>query len=291
MTATASSPGAVSIDQLSEAFARDGFVNAGRVLDESELDELRDDVERFADMTMRKSRPAEGPLPFVDELGHDPATRHYRMIGICAASDAFARLIRNPKITAVASRLMGDADLVQYWGDALQYKPPAEGGPVNWHQDGPRHLGIGPARRIITAWVALDDADPESGCMWMVPGSHKWGGKIQYLSQFKNLREREEIGNILPPPGLDPDQWRAPEPQPVRAGEVHFHHAFTWHSSPINRSARLRRGYTMFLMPGGIEVTHPELMPRMQTVAPGTLLSELQDSLLPIVFRRNASVT
>ena len=30
-------------------------------------------------------------------------------------------------------------------------------------------------RAHLTAWIGLDDATTENGCLWYVPGSHRWG--------------------------------------------------------------------------------------------------------------------
>lgn len=39
-----------------------------------------------------------------------------------------------------------------------------------WHQDAPYWPIVAPMTEV-TAWVALDDADEDNGCMSMVPGS------------------------------------------------------------------------------------------------------------------------
>ncbi len=85
-------------------------------------------------------------------------------------------------------------DSLRIWHDQIQYKPPVTGGPTAWHQDHPAWPIIQPAD-LVSAWVALDDATIENGCMWMVPGSHKWGNHDRYLTsdqQFKPVHEKPE---------------------------------------------------------------------------------------------------
>lgn len=262
---------------LASAFARDGFVNGGTVLSDAELDDIRAEVERFADVQLRSKKSA-GPVPCFQELGHDPDTRHFRMVGAWRISAVFRRLIENERILNCVAAISG-AKSLQPWVDTVQYKPARFGGPVNWHQDGAYHYGIEPAGRLVTAWIAFDDADEESGCMWMVPGSHRWGNKELHLQKYAHLRERADLALIQPPEDLDPSQWRGAMPCPVRAGEVHFHHAFTWHSSPMNRSDRMRRGYTIFYMPEGIRIA------RMTGMSPGKNLSDVPSREFPILFR------
>ena len=67
---------------------------------------------------------------------------------------------------------MTGADDLMVWHDQIQYKPPGYGGVTSWHQDAPLWPIIRPMTPV-SAWIALDDAEEENGCMWMVPGSHR----------------------------------------------------------------------------------------------------------------------
>jgi phytanoyl-CoA hydroxylase len=50
----------------------------------------------------------------------------------------------------------------------------AEGRPGQaWHQD--EHFIATRDRSLTAAWVALDDATTENGCLWVIPGSHRRG--------------------------------------------------------------------------------------------------------------------
>jgi ectoine hydroxylase-related dioxygenase (phytanoyl-CoA dioxygenase family) len=91
----------------------------------------------------------------------------------------------------------------------------------------------------VSAWVALDDVDEENGCMSMVPGSHKWGDEIEYIRTLEdfNALPSEYKGNPV-----------KAVPCLVKKGEVHFHHALTWHGSPANLSSRKRRAIAIHYM-------------------------------------------
>ena len=104
-----------------------------------------------------------------------------------------------------------------------------------WHQD-VTYWGLEPAR-AITAWIAIDDADVENGCMSVIPGSHRLG----ILEHGKSDRE----GNLLSinqavPDGLV-DEGRAVS-MPLRAGQMSLHDGMLLHGSHPNRSSRRRCG-------------------------------------------------
>jgi non-heme Fe2+,alpha-ketoglutarate-dependent halogenase len=57
------------------------------------------------------------------------------------------------------------------WASGFFTKEAHDPSYVSWHQD-LTYWGLEPAD-IVTAWVALSPSTPESGCMRVVPGSHK----------------------------------------------------------------------------------------------------------------------
>jgi phytanoyl-CoA hydroxylase len=232
---------------LRAAYERDGFVNGGRVFSDADLDIVSEDLERIADSVVRGASRG-GPTPAATQWGPG----HFQIVSPRQVQPSFDVLINHQPMLRMAAAL-AKTSLLQLWSDVVHYKAPLTGGIVNWHQDGASHREVRPARRVISVWIALDDADEESGCMWMAPGSHRWGRQEEYLRMLK--RRGEPLLEIKPPDSVPIDQWRGVRPCPVRRGEVHFHHALTWHGSPENRSARRRRGYTMFLMPSDICTT------------------------------------
>ena len=65
-----------------------------------------------------------------------------------------------------------DGDVRLYWEQAVA-KPPEAGTELPWHQDN----GYTPLlpEAYLTCWLALDDADLDNGCLWVIPGSHRQG--------------------------------------------------------------------------------------------------------------------
>lgn len=217
-----------------DQFHAKGFLNAGPVLSMDEVQALRDEVmrtiEQRADANVKQPVSCRNLSPRADE----PI---WQIVDIWISSPPFKELLFHPRITQGLAQLT-DARELRIWHDQIQYKPPQKGGVNMWHQDAPLWPIIAPMTEV-TAWVALDDADESNGCMSMVPGSHLWGDHIDFLRALESYDAM-------------PSQFGAHavvvERCPVRAGEVHYHHALTWHGSHANTSGRPRRAIALHYM-------------------------------------------
>ena len=277
-----------------QRFHRDGFLNAGRILDDEQLAELSSDLDRVI---------AKGPDGFADDEARPvsfrdlnaagdgvTATPVWQIVNIWEAAASFERLVYHPAIVTGISQLTGFGDL-QVWHDQVQYKPAAIGGATGWHQDAPAWPTLEPMTQV-SAWLPFDDADLDNGCMWMVPGSWRWGNQREYFASRpqqerpRRLEEFVRIGEAFTPPGAHrPEQIQA-RPCPVRRGEVHFHHALTWHGSPANASPRRRRAVAIHYMTGAARYTGDgqHLMERFLDLQPGDPMAEAGPHF-PIVCR------
>lgn len=236
-------------DRQVQDFARDGYLNAGRLLRDDEVCELSDALNEVIAIGPN-GFPAAGPRPVLfRNLGNSDATPVWQIVNIWEASEPFKRLMFHPFIVSTISRLTGFGDL-QVWHDQVQYKPANAGGATGWHQDAPLWPSIEPMTPV-SAWIPFDDATEENGCMWMVPGSHHWGNCREYLStqsHLKNLQEFANVGEGFSAPADAPIRDIRAVPRPVLRGEVHFHHSLTWHGSPTNLSPRPRRAVAIHYM-------------------------------------------
>lgn len=224
----------LTVEQL-EQYERSGFVNGGPVLDDRTVETLQREVLRVID----DRDNAAVPQPVVlRNLSGDDAHPIWQIVNIWQASAAFKTLVTNKEIAEMAAQLSGAKEL-RIWHDQIQYKPKALGGRLHWHQDSPLWRTLQPKDAQITAWVALDDAEADNGCMYMVPGSHKWGDKQTQLaglpdgSQLPESFEGHTLHLIM---------------CPVKKGHVHFHHSLTWHGSGPNHSSRPRRAIGIHYM-------------------------------------------
>src|SRR5262249_4483044 len=100
-----------------------------------------------------------------------------------------------PRLLDAVEYLIGP-DIVLLYTHILNKK--AGGLGVAWHQDGPYWPRIEP-KIAVTAWVPLDDADVENGCMQVIPGSH--AGHIDYGQRQVDRADLIQQHAIELPPG------------------------------------------------------------------------------------------
>ena len=246
-----------------QEFHEKGYLRAGKVLTDDEVEALRERLDRVMDENgeaqpelLRNLAGADLYATGDDEEDDDHMPTGVKMfasrvvvqiVNIWEADSLFNAHIYNPKITAMVAQLC-NTDTLRVWHDQIQYKPPHIGAKTGWHQDYPAWPILEPGD-LVSAWVALDDATVENGCMSMVPGSHKWGiHRDPNGGRGLSTGENFELGYN---PDLIPEGEEAyPVPMEVRAGEVAFHHCLTWHGSPQNPSEQKRRAIAVHYMPG-----------------------------------------
>ena len=222
-----------------DTFHKQGFLQEIPMLDGPQTDALRERMFAVMEGQSEKSPEANRNL-----LGADSERVVIQIVNIWEADDLFRAHLYTPGICEAVADLMR-TDTVRVWHDQIQYKPPKVGGPTDWHQDHPYWPIIQPAD-LVSAWMALDDADVENGCMWMVPGSHRWG-------PHKGGTIGTNPDDFSPMPDLNQLPTGAKVelvPCPVKKGHVMFHHCLTWHGSPPNLSHRGRPAIAVHYMPG-----------------------------------------
>ena len=158
--------------------------------------------------------------------------------------------VRKPIYLEACRKLIGEnADL--YYNQATTKMPEGRGKIFAWHQDS----GYTTTKPLeyITCWTAISDSDLDNGCIWVIPGSHKWGlqehvvdGETPAQYAGKNARFDDESGAI---------------PVEMKAGQVAVFSSLTLHKSGPNTTAdRPRRGYVpQYHVPGAVYVRSGEL--------------------------------
>lgn len=216
--------------QLSEAqksaYARDGFLIFPGLVSPAEVSALRNEVIRLRDVdaegTVREG--ATGAPKSMFRLHEDNGA---------GASPVFRALSRTPRVLGTAQQLLGDSELYLHHSK-VNVKAAIEGSVWPWHQDfGAWHLDGIARPDMATFMVMLDDASELSGCLYLLPGSHRWGRTEAYLDTSTAYR----LWSVTPG---DMKRRMAASAPPVaisgRAGTCAIFHCNLMHSSGHNLS-------------------------------------------------------
>ena len=115
---------------------------------------------------------------------------------------------------------------------------------------------------MATAWIALDDATLENGCLYFGDGTNL-GPVYAHFAP-----EGEPFNLQLPATVLDKQPMT---PAPVRKGGVSFHHGNTFHQSGPNHSTAWRRACALHYVRNDVEFADPRPALRQRTQAPDHL--------------------
>jgi hypothetical protein len=241
-------------------YERDGFVAGGPLIDPAAAARLGAEFDR---LFARRDDPGAALryTRFDDGAGGD----YFAVYDVRRASAAFLDLVTHPRLVRALAELTGCARM-RVLIDQIQYKPAARGGWNGWHRDMPS-FPLVPPYTALTAWIALDDATEENGCLRMVPGSHGWGDASDLAGDDWGLHRLPDVYHGHPVRDVA---------RPVRAGHVHFHHERTWHASAPNPTPRPRRALAILVFDAGARyraggrIVFPELShgDPMDAVAP-----------------------
>ena len=201
--------------QQIDAYGRDGFLAPVDIYSEDEATRLRAELEH-----------AEATWPEAFE-GAARNNAHFTMI-------VLDEIVHNAALVDAVEDLIGP-DILNY-GTVLFIKEANDPGYVSWHQDA-RYMALEP-HVGVTAWLALSPSNAESGCMRMIPGSHR-DGMREHADTFGEdniLTRGQEIDDV--------DETKAVEIA-LRPGQASFHSQRTIHSSAPNNSADRRIGFAI----------------------------------------------
>ncbi len=140
-------------------------------------------------------------------------------------SEVIFSYLKHNKIVDVLQNLVSEN--VKCMQSMLFVKAPGKAG-QSWHQD---EFYI-PTRdkSLVGAWIAIDDATIENGCLWIIPGSHKEG---YIMPRIKNTNE-----NFADVDTVDVSKYSEDQiiPVEVKKGSVVFFNGYTLHSSLRNKT-------------------------------------------------------
>jgi len=151
-----------------------------------------------------------------------------------------ADLAMNDRMVAMVSRLVGND--ISLTSTVLFIKESGTQAFVSWHQDA-TYMGLEPDN-FVTAWLALTPSTERSGCVAVVPGTHRRGQQDHQdtfeedniLTRGQEVEEVDEtnVVNLV----LEP-------------GQMSLHHPWLVHGSRANESDHRRVGIAFQSYIGG----------------------------------------
>lgn len=141
-------------------------------------------------------------------------------------SPVIQRSLAHPAVVEVLTRLIGPN--VKCMQSMLFVKGPGKPG-QSWHQD--EYYIPTRDRSLTAAWIAIDEATRDNGCLWIIPGSHQSGIIMRRVpGRNPEFAEAETIDVS----GCGEDRSA---PVEVKAGSVVFFSGHVLHSSRRNKTA------------------------------------------------------
>jgi chlorinating enzyme len=144
-------------------------------------------------------------------------------------------IVRHPGILDAVEDVLGPNLLC--WGTGFFQKNARDPRFVSWHQDS-YYYGLDPSE-TCTAWLAFTPSNLESGCVRVIPGSHRGDKNLSFASEpdKDNLLIR---GQTIKDVEVD-----KAVPMVLQPGEFSLHHEAIVHGSDPNNSDHRRIGLSI----------------------------------------------
>jgi chlorinating enzyme len=228
-------------------YQRNGYLAVRDLVSQDEVAELK---QHAMDLFYGRTTMA-GIQPPPPDATEEELLKRFTRVHMLHRNDAMSeRFMLHPRVLDVLEVLMGPDVLALQ--TMLFYNPPGKGG-QGWHQDA-YYITTYPDT-LIGAWIAIDDANEENGCLWVCPtSSHEpiypdphpergfvhSDGAFADLTPVENVSYLEDEVNSLSPIARQ-YEWVS---VPAQAGDVVFFQGHLLHRSYPNRSRdRWRRAF------------------------------------------------
>ena len=209
-----------------EKFHALGFMVIHDAIDQAAVESaragLRDLIlRRDSGNIMFESIVGEGFAALPDDARLDSVRK---MMPIIPYDSRLKAAAENPELLAVVERIMGGAPALSQ--DMAMLKPPCIGREKPWHQD-MAYFDFPTDTQIVGAWIALDEALPENGCMMVIPGSHHNGPMLHWTRRDWQICDTDvQVGRSVA--------------IPLPPGGCLLFHCLLHHGTPQTRSHRRR---------------------------------------------------
>lgn len=226
-------------------FRRDGYLVVKGLVSRDEVAEI---VQHTDDLMAGRVKFPGIPLPS-DDLTDEERRKYYDRIHMPhRVAELYERFLLHPRVVDVLEALIGPDVLALQ--TMLFFKQPGHNG-QGYHQDA-YYIPTQPDT-LIGAWLALDPATQENGCLWMTPGSQN----EPIYPDCDGVSENGDsiLSDIEPIKGAsNPDiekntvtrvaaKYDTELPVEVEPGDVVFFGGHVLHRSHANRATYSRRAF------------------------------------------------
>ncbi len=202
-----------------ETYEEQGFVTLEDVFPQADVRAINDEIERL-----------------MPEHGDRTANRPGWILQLGLRSELLSGLARDERILSLIEDIVHPGIAVH--SAKLVAKVPHSDIVCHWHQDEAFYTKPDDpkthSQTRMSIWVPLQDANEANGCMWVVPGSHRWG-----LQDFEIMDYGACIRKLTPEEYADEHAI----PVPLPAGSMLLFHGMLWHHSKGNSTDHVRRAF------------------------------------------------
>ncbi len=209
--------------EIAEFYARNGFYVLPDGFSAAEIQALRDETVRICAGEVGDVGGADGRLP--DETDDELLRRYLCIHFPHKISPLMHEALSQPKMVEALTAMIGPN--VKCMQSMLFVKAAGKPGQA-WHQD--EDYIPTRDRSLCGAWIAMDDATTENGCLWIIPGSHQPG--ILWDQEWHGDKRFDCALESINFPYSDEDAI----PVEVKAGAIVFFNGYTLHRSLPNRA-------------------------------------------------------
>ena len=178
-----------------------------------------------------EGRPDVDPMDPMGDTPEAKALRFRKLGNFCSQAPLIWHNFQTgAPMLSVARHILGDDIIIKF--NSVFVKPATTGSATPWHQD--NGLWRDGETEPFNAWMALDPATRENGCLQFIPGSHKTEivPHVLYEDSLHAELPRERVQEMIDKHGVVHIE--------AEPGDVVCWHSTLWHYSPPNPSPNSR---------------------------------------------------
>lgn len=206
-----------------QQFQDEGYFILQRVIDDEQLDMLRDECERYINL-MHEEMDRQG----TDVLGLNHRDSRYFIANRYSDSQQLRHFLFSDLMAEICRATLGETAYLFH--EQYVVKAAEKGMKFGWHQDS-GYVGY-PHRPYLTCWCPLDDVNEANGTVYILPFSR--AGTRTMVTHEKEAGTNDLIGYSGDDPGVAVI---------VPAGSIAVFSSVTFHRSGPNTTNGMRRVY------------------------------------------------